>query len=154
MSSRTPKLQLRRGASSPAAGVAAAAPQPRLQLPQIERFDQVVVSPYIEPVDPIGDRVARGQDQHRHPVAQLAQPPADLQTVDPRHPHIQHHRVRHPLRDQPQRLRPTLRRLHLVPGQRQRPTQRIAQSAVVVDHQDPHRTIVTQTGKAICRPPR
>ena len=56
--------------------------QTRLELAQRERLDQVVVGADVESLDPVVDRVARGQHQDRGPVARLAHPPAHLEPVE------------------------------------------------------------------------
>ena len=68
-------------------------PQPRLQLGERERLHQVVVGAGVEAVDPVGDRVARGQHQHRGAIAGGSHPPADLEPVDPGHRDVEHGRV-------------------------------------------------------------
>ena len=58
--------------------------QPRQQLAQRERLDEVVVGAGVEARDAVVDRVARGEHQHRRAVAGLAHAPADLEAVDAR----------------------------------------------------------------------
>lgn len=67
--------------------------QPREQLGEVKRLGQIVIGPAIKPADPIGHRRPRGQHQHRNPYLVLAQPPADLETGQPRQHGIQHDRV-------------------------------------------------------------
>ena len=67
--------------------------QPREQLRERERLDEVVVGAAVEARDAVGDRVARGQHQHRRPDAGSAQPAADLEAVDARQHHVEHDRV-------------------------------------------------------------
>ena len=68
-------------------------PQPGEQLGEGERLGQVVVGAAVEAGDPVGDRVARGQQQDRRPDPGLAQPPADLEPVDPGQHDVEHDRV-------------------------------------------------------------
>ena len=87
--------------------------QPRPQLAQRERLDEVVVGAGVEPVDAVVDRVARGQHQHRRAVAGRAQPAADLEPVEPRHRDVEHDRVDRRRRERrapggrPRRARPS-----------------------------------------------
>ena len=77
--------------------------QPRQQLGERERLDEVVVGAAVEAGDAVLDRVARGQHQHGRPDAGAAQPPAGLEAVEARQHHVEHDRVvgvrlRHPER--------------------------------------------------------
>ena len=77
--------------------------QPRDELGERERLDEVVVGAAVEAGDAVLDRVARGEHQHGRPDAVGAQPPADLEAVDAREHHVEHDRVvvggaRHPQR--------------------------------------------------------
>jgi hypothetical protein len=67
--------------------------QPRLQLAQRERLDQVVVGAGVEALDAVVDGVARGEHEHRRAVAGLAHAPADLEAVDAGHADVEHHGV-------------------------------------------------------------
>ena len=78
-------------------------PQPRKELCERERLRQIVVGPGVEPVDPVADRVARGQHQHGSPDAGLAQLAAGLEPVAAGEHHVEHDRLvgvrlRHPQR--------------------------------------------------------
>jgi len=64
--------------------------QPRLQLAQRERLDQVVVGARVEAGDAVVDGVARGQHQDRGAIAAAAHAPADLEAVDAGHRHVEH----------------------------------------------------------------
>lgn len=52
------------------AGASGRAPQQHLQtryeLIQIEGLDQIVISASLQPFDPVGNGIPRGQHQHRH----------------------------------------------------------------------------------------
>jgi hypothetical protein len=66
---------------------------PRGELAGRERLDHVVVGAELEPRDPVGLLVARREQDHGHPTAD---PPADLEAVDPRQSDVEHderHRV-------------------------------------------------------------
>ena len=78
-------------------------PQAREELRERERLREVVVRARVEPGDAILDAVARGQHQHRRPDALLANPPADLDPVEPGQHQVEDDRVvlgrgRHPHR--------------------------------------------------------
>src|SRR4051794_24935940 len=68
-------------------------PQPRQQLAEVERLDQVVVRAGVEPGDPVGHRVARGEHQDRGADLAVAQPPAGLEPVDARQVDVEDDRV-------------------------------------------------------------
>ena len=89
-------------------GGARAAPeqcaQPRLQLAHVERLDEVVVGAGVQAVDPVADRVARGEHEDRHAVAGRAQPPRHLEAVDVRQADVEHHGVRRGRRHLGQRV--------------------------------------------------
>jgi hypothetical protein len=92
----------------------------------------------IQPGDPVGHRVPRGEHQDRQVVAGAAQPAADLEPVQPGHHDVEHHRVRPPLGDRAERFHTVAGEVHLVPVERQGPTHRLADRAVVVDDEDEH----------------
>ena len=114
--------------------------QPRVELAQRERLDEVVVGAGVEAVDAVVDRVARGEHQHRRAVARGAQPPADLEAVDARHHDVEHDRVDDALGERVERLLAVLGELHVVALERERALQRGAHARLVVDHQDLHLT--------------
>ena len=66
---------------------------PRKQLFQCERLDEVVVGAGVESGDAVAERVLRGQHQHRRARAARAHPPAHLEAVHRRHRHVQDHDV-------------------------------------------------------------
>ncbi len=68
-------------------GFAAGAPaqqriDPRVQLGERERLDQVIVGAAAQPRDPVGDRAHRGEEQHRGLVARAAQRFDDRKPVE------------------------------------------------------------------------
>ena len=100
-----------RGARSPASrtrraldrAAAAERAQPRDELGERERLDEVVVGAAVEAGDAVLDRVARGEHEHGRPDAVVAQAAADLEAVDAGQHHVEHDRVvvggaRHPQR--------------------------------------------------------
>ena len=61
----------------------------RLQLAEVEGLDQVVVGPGIESGDPVGNGVARGEDQHRRRVVAPPQGTQHLEPGEPRQPEVE-----------------------------------------------------------------
>jgi len=57
--------------------------QPRQQLGEEERFDQIVIGAVVEPGDAIVDAVAGRQEQHQRLVTGRAQPSAHREPVEP-----------------------------------------------------------------------
>jgi hypothetical protein len=112
--------------------------QPRLQLADVKRLDHVVIRARVQSVDPVGDRIARRQDQDRHAVAEAAQAPADLQAIHARQADVQHHRVRDGVNDRLERLLAVLGHLHLIPAERQRAAHGLAHGPIILDDEDPH----------------
>jgi hypothetical protein len=82
----TARLTVRLGAPEQGA-------EARLELPQRERLDQVVVGAGVQAGHPVVDRVAGGQHEHRRAVAGGPQAPAHLQPVEARHGDVEHDRV-------------------------------------------------------------
>jgi D-alanyl-D-alanine carboxypeptidase/D-alanyl-D-alanine-endopeptidase (penicillin-binding protein 4) len=68
-------------------------PDPGHQLVEGERLGQVVVGAELQPLDPVGDRTARGEHQHPGQRAGRHQVGADLVAVDTRQVPVQHHDV-------------------------------------------------------------
>ena len=112
--------------------------QPREQLLERERLDQVVVGAGVEPADAVGHRVARGEDEHRRAVAGGAQPAAHLEPVHVRHQHVEHQRIRRADRQRVERLGAVGGQLGLVALQPQRAVDGVAHRRLVVDHEDAH----------------
>ncbi len=115
----------------------------RRQLVQAERLRQVIVGARIEPSDPIGDGVARRDDQHADAIARPAQLAQQLEAAFARQTEIeQHHRIR-VLRGGdrgPARLavRHAVDRVAVL---RERLLQRLADHRVVFDEQDAHASL-------------
>ena len=77
-----------------AAGVAAEhGADARRELLQAEGLDQVVVGAEIEALHPVGDRVARGEDEHRDAVLAPAQAVEDLEPVLAGQAEVEEHEV-------------------------------------------------------------
>ena len=110
--------------------------QPRLQLAQRERLDQVVVGARVEPRDAVVDGVARGEHQHRRPVAAGAHPAAHLQPVDPGHRDVEHDGVAVAAAQRLERDAPVGRERHVVAREPQGAVERRPHRGLVVDHQN------------------
>ena len=124
--------ELQRGVAR--AGAAEQRAQPGAQLLDGERLDEVVVGAGVEPLDAVGDCVARGDDEHRHRIAAAAQRAADLEAADLGHQEIEHDRVGRRLRLARERLRAVLGLVDLV-VRAQGARDRRADRRVVVDHE-------------------
>ncbi len=108
-------------------------PQASEQLLERERLGEVVVGPGVETLDPVTDGVARGEDEDRYVVAGGAQRTGRLDPVEARHHHVDHHDVGVLGADRHQALGPVGGEHDVVPVELQRPAQRVAHRAVVVD---------------------
>jgi len=108
------------------------------QLVERERLDHVVVGPGVEPVHPVTDGVAGGQDEDRDVVAALAEHAGGLKAVHARHHHVHDDRVRCVADELRQRLHTVGGGLDIVTGIRQGTGERIAHGLIVVHHQDLH----------------
>ena len=114
-------------------------PQPREQLAEGERLDEVVVGARVETLDPVLDRVARGQHQHRRPDAAGAQLAAGGEAVDPRQHHVEDDRVVGRRAGHPERLlagRGEIGRMALLA---EAAHEQAAELRLVLDDQDAHR---------------
>ncbi|MCY1465698.1 hypothetical protein D9M71_838850 [compost metagenome] len=68
--------------------------QARGEFAQVERLEQVIVGPGLQAVDPVGDRIAGGEDQHRQLQAVVPQLLQELESVFVRQPEVQHHHIK------------------------------------------------------------
>ena len=118
------------------AGPAQQRPQPRLELLERERLDQVVVGADVEPLDAIVDRVAGGEHQDRRAVAGLAHPARDLEPVDARHRDVEHDGVGRVRGERVERLLAVGRERDLVLVEPQRALERPPHGRLVIDHQN------------------
>jgi hypothetical protein len=113
--------------------------QPCEQLVERERLDEVVVGAAVEPGDPVRDRVARGQHQHRRPDACGAQPPARLEAVDARQHHVEHDRAVVGRAGHPERVLAGRRDVRAQPALAHPPPHDRGQLDLVLDDQNAHR---------------
>jgi hypothetical protein len=81
---------------------------------------------------------ASSQHQDGQVVSGAAQLPADLEAVQPRHHHIEHHRVRTIVGDGVQGLDPVLGQGNRIPVEGKGSAQRLAHCAIVIDDKYPH----------------
>ena len=112
--------------------------QPRLELLQRERLDEIVVGAGVEPRHAVVDGVARGEHQHRRPVAGRAQPAADLQPVDAGHGDVEHDGVDDVLDEVVERGAAVAGRPHVVVVGGERALERLAHGGLVVDDEHLH----------------
>ncbi len=122
----------------------------RDELLERERLHEVVVRACFEALDAVGDLIASGQHQDRNLASVGAEPPGQLEAVEPRHQHVDHQqlgrvRVRAQLE---QRFFAVDCDLDVVALQRKRPAQRVAHGLVVVDDEDAH---IPNGGHSRCR---
>ena len=120
------------------AGAAQQRAQPRAELLERERLDEVVVGAGVEPLHAVRDRVARGEHQHRRAVAGGAQPAADLEPVGLGHQDVEDDRVRRLVGERVERLAAVGGELHPVAVHPQRAIERVADPGLVVHHEDAH----------------
>ena len=121
-----------------AAAAAQQGSQPRAELLERERLDQVVVGAGVEALDAIRDRVARGEHQHGRAVAGGAQAAADLEPVGLGHEHVEHDRVRRLVGERVERLAAVGGQMDPVAVHPQRAVERVADRGLVIDHEDAH----------------
>jgi hypothetical protein len=68
-------------------------PYARQKLPHVERFDQVVVGPCLQPFDAIFNGVLGREHEDRRGETALAQGAADLESACAREDHVEHHHI-------------------------------------------------------------
>ena len=105
------------------AGASEQRAQPRAQLLERERLDEVVVGARVQSGDAVRDGVARGEHEHGRVVAGRAQPAADLQPVRLGHQHVEDDRVRRLVGERVERRAAVGGELDLVPVHPQRTVQ-------------------------------
>ena len=115
------------------AGAAHQAAQARDDLLEAERLRDVVVAAGGEPGDAVAHGILRGQEQHRHVVAGLAQPLQHGHAVEVGHHDVEHHGVGGELARGLQRLESGARGADLPPLHAQRHRQQVGEHLLVVD---------------------
>ena len=126
-------------------------PQPREQLLERERLDDVVVGAGVEAVDPVLDGVPGGQHQDRSAVAAGAKLARDLQAVALGHQHVQDDGVHRRRRDRAEGLLAIRRQLDLVALELQGPLERSAELRFVIHHQYAHVLMLPRSHKNMMR---
>ena len=129
----------------------------REQLAQRERLDEIIVGTGVQAGDAVIDRVARGQHQDRATITACTQSPADLQSGNSRHRHVEHHRVEALLRQNIERSDAIASQLDDVALEREGARKRLLHCRLVVDDKNPgsvaHRHIVACAAGAGSGPP-
>ena len=120
--------------------------QPGEQFFERERFGEIVVGAGVESADALGDGVPRGQHQNRQVVAGRSQPPTDLEPVEARHHHIHDGDIGTVGDDLLQCLDTVTRRVDRIAVERQRPSERLTNRPIVVDHKDAHAYSLNRIG--------
>ena len=121
-----------------AAGAAQQRSQPRAELLERERLDEVVVGAGVEPLHAVRDGVARGEHQHGRAVAGGPQAAADLEPVGLGHQDVEDDRVGRLVGERVERLAAVGGELDAVAVHPQRAVERVADARLVVDHEDSH----------------
>ena len=113
-------------------------PQPGEQLLEGERLSQVVVGARIETANPVSDRVARCEQQHRRPDRRLAQPAHNRETIDPMQHHVENDGVVFHCLDAPQHFRSNGGHIDGVPLLAQRPRDQRRHLWFILNDEKPH----------------
>ena len=140
--------------SSPAPVAAQQRPQPRAQLLQRERLDEVVVGAGVEPAHAVGDaRRARSASAPgvRSPAARRRRQTSSPSTL--RHQHVEHDRVgRRGARARRAPRRRPRASCDVVAVEPQRALERVAHRRLVVDDEDPHADTMAREPERPIRP--
>lgn len=67
--------------------------QTRRQLAQVEGLEQIIVGTGLQAVDPVGNRVAGSEHQHRQALALLTQALQQFETIFVGQAQVQHHDI-------------------------------------------------------------
>ena len=110
-------------------------PQASEELVEVVRLRQVVVGARVEPLHPVADGVAGGEEEDRDAVSLPAQPARHVEAVEPGHHHVEDERVGRARFDRRERGVSVGRESDLVAVQLQRSLERLSHCAVVVCHQ-------------------
>jgi hypothetical protein len=112
--------------------------QPSFELIEVERLGQVVVGAAVEPDDPVADRAARSQDQHRRRQAAAAGLFQHLQSIHAGERQVQQHDIRWCCTPARQGLPAIGARCDVESAPAQRALQRRLHGGVVLDEQQFH----------------
>ncbi len=119
-------------------GAAQQRAHPREKFLERERLGQIVVGARIEAGHAFGHRVAGGENQDGQIVAGAAELSADLEAVEPRHHHVEHHRVGPIVGDQIERFDAILGQRNGIAVERKRAAKGFAHGTVVVNDKNSH----------------
>jgi hypothetical protein len=109
------------------------------QLRRGEGLDEIVVRTQFQPPDPVLDRIARRQQQHRHDTAARAQAPHDFESIHAGQADIEHQHIESLPRCQPCiRRRAIAQGLHGHGVRGQQARDGVGQGGVVFDEEDIH----------------
>ena len=123
--------------------------QPREQLGERERLRQVVVAAGVEAGEPVGERVARGQEEHGRVDAAGAQRLADVAPVGVGQPDVDDQRVRQRVLDaRAAQSRPVPTARPRSPPRAGRASRTSAQLGVVLDDQDRGAVTLAESSRA------
>ena len=141
VTSRVPgsRRDVREGERVVTAGAPQQRAQPREELLERERLDEVVVGARVETGDPVAHGAARREHQDRHRVAVGADTACDLEPVDHGQHHVEHDGIGGGVHESGQPLRAVLCHDQLVALALEGPHQRVAHGGLVLDDQDSHR---------------
>ncbi len=128
--------------------------QPGQQLGQGVGLHQVVVRTGVEPLDPVVDRIARRQHQHRGVVARAAHAPAHREPVEVGQTKVEDQRVGRGLGQGFERLASRGNRHDVVALEAQGTVNGAADRRVVVDHQNAHEHRTYRRASRRARPRR
>src|SRR6185437_13105580 len=113
-------------------------PNPRAKFGERKRFDDVVVSPQVQPPHPVLDPPLRGQQQHRQGRLLLPQAAQDLKSVPPRQVHVQQNQIEVVLLGQVHGLFAVARPIYRVVFRFQALAKELGQGNVIFGHQESH----------------
>ena len=127
-------------------GLAQHRPDPRQQLVDVERLDQVVLRPAVEALDPVGDGAAGGQDQGGSAYVLAAQPSEQVQALDRGQAAVEHQPVVAPGQPEVQTGLAVVRDVDVVPLALEQPLEHRRQLTLVLHEEQPagHAPIVSR----------
>jgi hypothetical protein len=125
-------------------------PHAGFELRQVEGLGEVVVGAEIQAAHAVGQRVERGEHQHRHGGLAGPQAAQHLQAVDARQADVQDRQVVDAQRQGPVGLLTVVGDVHRVSGLHQRAAQGVGKDQVVLGKQDSHRHACRRKGRGRC----
>ena len=110
----------------------------RLQLGELERLGEVVVGAEVQARDPVLDRIAHGEDQHRHAGAARAQALQHLEAVHLGQSQVEQHQVELVRGEARSASWPLAARCTLCEDWSRARSTACGEHVVVLDQEDPH----------------